>query len=155
MLGDIGSLFLFKPQLPGRNYQGRFEPFELNVPTAPADVGCFGFTLLASLLPGAIAPEVQALNAIKDQLLGAVLKSAKCDLSEYNSDGGSNDNSKGAGGTSNKTSSALYQLPPQSGDAGSGSGVTKLGQYYSKSIKPTGKSAGQAFSRRMFGPSRL
>lgn len=148
LLGDIGSLFLFKPQPLGRNYDGRFTPFEVNVPTVPADVGCFGFTVLASILPGAIAPEVKALNDIKDQLLNAVLKSAKCDISHYAQDAGSNNNSKGPGG------SPFTSLPPDSGDAGSGSGITRPGQYYSKSIKPTGKSAGQGLVPRSFGRQR-
>lgn len=153
LLADVGDLFLFKPQPLGRNYEGRFVPFGLTLPTAPGDVGCFAASLLASVIPSQLSPELEAVNAVKDQILGAVFKSAKCDISTFGEDAGSNNNSQ-PGGT-------LNDLPQQSGDAGSGSGVTRLGQYDSQSTAPTGKSAGQAASRSstkralMFGSDRI
>lgn len=122
LLGDIGTLFLFKPQPLGRNYQGRFVPLELSVPTAPADVGCFAASLLGSIVPGQLQPEVEAINAVKDQLLSVVLKSANCDVSQFNSNAGSG-----------SRSNISYV---ENADAGSGSGVTKLGEY-NNAAKPT------------------
>lgn len=144
LLADIGALFLFKPQPLGRNYQGRFTPLDLNVPTVPQDVGCFALTLLSTAGPSALAPEINAIGDIVNQLLTPVLKSAKCNVDEYNKGGKSNDNSKGAGGS-------VSDLPPGSeADHGSGSGVTRKGQYSSQSVKPTGRSAGQSLASRAF-----
>jgi hypothetical protein len=140
LVGDIGSLFLFKPQVPGRNYQGRYVPFDLNVPTAPQDVGCFALTLLATAAPSPLSVEVDAIGQIVNQLLLPALGATACDISAYSKAGISNDNSKGAGGT-------VSDLPPGSdANQGSGSGITSRGQYNGKGTQPAGKSAGQTIN---------
>lgn len=143
LVADIGSLFLFKPQLPGRNVNGRYVPLEnINIPTAPADVGCFALTLLSTAGPSAIAPEIHGISDIVEQLLKPVLHSSNCNTDLYDQAGKSNNNTNGAGGT-------VSDLPPGSdANKGSGSGVTKKGQFYAQTTKPTGKFAGQTLTSR-------
>lgn len=132
LLGDIGNLFLFKPQPLGRNYEGRFVPLNISIPDAPADIGCLGATLLASAAPDAAEPVVQAANALKDQIFSKVLGSASCDIADYNTDGGA----------------PYYSQPGEDGAAGSGSGITHFGEWDSQSEKPSGLSSGQPTRKR-------
>ncbi|EME39721.1 hypothetical protein DOTSEDRAFT_75386 [Dothistroma septosporum NZE10] len=132
LLGDIGDLFLFKPQPLGRNYEGRFVPLNISIPNAAADIGCLGASLAASGAPDEAEPVVQAVNAVKDQILGTVLKSAACDISDYEADGGE----------------ASYTVSSEDTNGGSGSGITHFGEFDSQSDKPTGASAGQTTRKR-------
>nr|ANZ54413.1 heme-thiolate peroxidase HTP8 [Leptoxyphium fumago] len=132
LLGDIGDFFLFKPQPLGRNYNGAFVPLNISIPEAPAQIGCLGASLLASAAPDVVEPVVQAVNALKDQIIVPVLGGAACDISDYNQDGGD----------------AYYTSDDEDTDGGSGSGITHLGEWDAESEKPTGQSAGQTRRRR-------
>lgn len=134
LLGDIGNLFLFKPQPLGRTYQGAFVPLNISIPEAPAQIGCLGASLLASAAPSEVEPVAQAVNALKDQILAVVLKAAACDISDYEKDGG-----------------ISYVTPGENINGGSGSGITHKGQFDSQSLKPTGLSSGQARKRSTGG----
>jgi len=125
LLGDIATLFLFKPQPLGTNYNGQFVPSNLTLPTAPAALGCLAFSLLASAAPGQVAAEVTAANAVREQLLAPVFSSAGCDLTDYSNDPPTN-----------------APLTGEDANAGSGSGITHFGEYDSQTTVPTGESAG-------------
>lgn len=124
-LGDVVDLFLYSPQPLGRNYQGAFVPSNLTIPNEPAALGCFAFSLLSSAAPGQAAPVVTAVNAVKDQILGPLFKSAACDLTDYSNDPPSN-----------------IEEQDEDTNAGSGSGITHFGEYDSQTTVPTGQSAG-------------
>lgn len=131
LLGDIGNLFLFKPQPLGTNVNGRFVPLNISVPQAPQDIGCLGLSLLASGAPDAAEPVVQAAAALVDQVFSPVLGGASCSISDYNTASGSASHQEG-----------------ENADAGSGSGITHPGQYDSQSEKPSGESSGEATRRK-------
>ncbi|KAK4497856.1 hypothetical protein PRZ48_010511 [Zasmidium cellare] len=135
LLGDIGNLFLFKPQPLGRNYEGRFVPLNISIPDAPADIGCLGATLLASAAPDEAEPVVQAVNALKDQIFSKVLGSAACDISQYEQNGGN----------------PYYTAPGENVNGGSGSGITHKGEWDSQTVKPSGASSGQPVKRSTKG----
>lgn len=132
LLGDIGDFFLFKPQPLGRNYNGAFVPLNISIPDAPAQIGCLGASLLASAAPGEAEEVVQAVNALKDQILSAVLGSASCNIADYEENGGD----------------AYYETSDEDVDGGSGSGITHFGEWDSQSEKPTGLSADDPVRRR-------
>nr|POE48917.1 aromatic peroxygenase [Quercus suber] len=131
LLGDIGDLFLYKPQPLGVNYNGSFVPLNISLPSAAADVGCLGASLLAAAAPNEAEGVVQAVNALKDQIFSAVLGSASCDVSKYDTPSGTS-----------------YYVAGEDNDAGSGSGITHFGEYDSQSLKPSGASSGQPTRRR-------
>lgn len=118
LLGDIGQLFLFRPQPLGRNYNGGFVPLNFTLPDAPGAIGCLGASLLASAAPDAAEPIVQAVNALKDQIFSKVLKASSCNIADYDTTGGA----------------AFHTVPGEDEDAGSGSGIY-LGEYDSESLK--------------------
>ena len=132
LLGDIGDFFLFKPQPLGRNYNGAFVPLNISIPDAPAQIGCLGASLLASAAPGEAEEVVQAVNALKDQILSAVLGSASCNIADYEENGGD----------------AYYETSDENINGGSGSGITHFGEWDSQSEKPTGLSASDPVRRR-------
>lgn len=137
LLGDIGGLFLFKPQPLGTNYNGSFVPLNISIPSAPADIGCLGASLLASAAPDEAEEVVQAVNALKDQVFSAVLGSASCNIADYDT----------ASGTS-------YTTSDENSDAGSGSGITHFGEWDSQTLKPSGLSSGQPTRRKRDGRTR-
>ena len=137
ILGDIGDFFLFRPQPLGTNYNGAFIPLNISIPSAPADIGCLGAALLASGAPDEAEEVVQAANALKDQILGAVLKSAACDISDYET-----------------TSPTSYTTTNEDIDGGSGSGITHFGEFDSQSLQPSGESAGEPTRRKRSDRSR-
>ncbi|KAH9842179.1 heme-thiolate peroxidase HTP8 [Teratosphaeria destructans] len=132
LLGDIGDFFLYKPQPLGRNYNGAFVPLNISIPQAPAQIGCLGASLLASAAPDEAEEVVQAVNALKDQILVPVLGAAACDISEYEEDGGQ----------------AYYESSNEDVNGGSGSGITHLGEFDALTVKPSGLSSGQPVRRR-------
>lgn len=132
LLGDIGNLFLFKPQPIGTNYNGAFVPLNISIPQAPAQIGCLGASLLASAAPDEAEAVVQAVNALKDQIFEPVLNAASCNIADYAQNGGN----------------ASYTVSNEDVDGGSGSGITHLGEWDSQSEKPTGLSSGQPTRRR-------
>lgn len=107
-------MFLAAPQPFGRNQGvGKFVPVDVNVPTAPRDVGCAGFGILANGVPGIVASEFTTLaNAVVNQILSPAFGSADCDFSSFSEPGISNNQSNQETVTSE-----------------SGSGVTGLGQH--------------------------
>lgn len=127
LLADIADFFLYKPQVPGRNYNGAFVPLNITIPEAPQQIGCLAASLLASGAPDEAEPIVQAANAIKDQIFVPVLGAASCNIADYEQDGGQS-----------------YTVSGEDVDGGSGSGITHFGEWDSQSEKPTGLSAGQA-----------
>lgn len=131
LLGDIGNLFLFKPQPLGTNYDGGFVPLNFTIPTAPAAIGCLGASLLASAAPDEVEPVVQAANALKDQIFGPLLGAAGCNIADYDT-----------------VSNASYSSSNENTNGGSGSGITHQGEFDSQSTKPTGLSAGQPTRRK-------
>ena len=72
----IGDLFLFKPQPFGTNYNGAFVPFNVTAPSAPAEVGCLGLSLLATGVPDEDEPVVKAAAALENQIFKPILGSA-------------------------------------------------------------------------------
>jgi hypothetical protein len=127
-LADVGELFLFKPQLPGTNYDGRFVPLNISIPSAPGEVGCLAFSLLASAAPNLVEGEVQAANALVSQVLSTAFNSAACNIGDYDS-----------------AASAFYSVPGEDIASGSGSGITHFGEWDAESLPPTGLSAGQGY----------
>lgn len=69
---------------------------------------------------------VQAVNALKDQILSAVLGSASCNIADYEEDG----------------DDAYYETSGENVDGGNGSDITHFGKWDSQSEKPTGLSSG-------------
>lgn len=113
LLADAADILLFDLQPLGRNEGNRFVPIEANLPTAPRDLGCAGFSILANAIPGQLAPEFTAAGtAVIDQLLSPVFGSANCSLKSFNQPGLNNNASNQATVTSE-----------------SGSGVTGKGQH--------------------------
>lgn len=116
LLVDAADILLADPQPLGRNYDGRFVPSNISLPKAPADVGCLGVSLLAGIIPGQLAGEaVTAGNAVVNQLIVPLFGGTKCDIDSYD-----------AAGVNNVRSNS-YNVTNE--DAGSGSGVTGLGQH--------------------------
>lgn len=126
-LADIGNYFLFHPQELGTTYEGRFVPFNVTIPTAPADIGCLGLTLLASGAPNEAEATVQAADALFNQIFAPALKASGCDVSDYANNGGH----------------PYYESSKEDIAGGSGSGITHQGEFDKKSHKPTGKSKGE------------
>jgi hypothetical protein len=125
LLGDIGQLFLFKPQPLGTNYNGAFVPLNITVPNLVGDVGCLGASLLAGAAPNAVIEVVEAVNALKDQIFSAVLGSASCSIGDYD-----------------QAAQAAYAVDGEDIAGGSGSGITHLGEWDAETLAPTGFSAG-------------
>lgn len=130
LVDDIVSLFLYKPQPLGSNYNGRFVPLNITIPQAPAEVGCLALRLLASAAPDEVEPVAQAVNAVKDQILSAVFNSVACSITDYDT-----------------PANASYSYPGEDTNAGSGSGITHLGEWDSQTEKPSGLSSGQPVRR--------
>lgn len=126
LLGDIGQLFLFRPQPLGTNYNGTFVPLEIDVPNVAGEVGCLAASLLAGAAPNAVIEVVEAVNALKDQIFGAVLGQAACNISNYDT-----------------AALAAYSVAGEDIEGGSGSGITHLGEWDAETLKPAGLSAGQ------------
>ncbi|UZJ55619.1 hypothetical protein CBS101457_004939 [Exobasidium rhododendri] len=127
LLGDIATLFLFKPQLPGTNYNGGFVPANFTIPEAPAAIGCLALRLAASAAPSDASDVVSAADALFDQIFVPLINAQSCDTSDYSDDPPTASNATG-----------------EDANAGSGSGITHFGEYDSQSTAPTGASAGQA-----------
>lgn len=131
LLADIGNLFLFKPQPLGANVNGKFQPLNIQVPSAASDIGCLGLTLAAGGVPDQAEPVVQAAAALFNQIFKPVLGGAPCDVSDYDT-----------------ASPAAYKVGNENTNAGSGSGITHFGEWDKKTKKPTGLSAGDPVKKR-------
>lgn len=113
LLADAADILLFDLQPLGRNEGNRFVPANVNLPTAPRDLGCAGFSILANAIPGQLAPEFTAIGgAVIDQILAPVFGSANCSLKSFNQAGLNN--------TASNQSTVTSE---------SGSGVTGKGQH--------------------------
>lgn len=124
--GDIADLFLFAPQPLGRTYDGRFTPFEINLPTEPADLGCFALSALVDVAPGQVAGAVEVVNAVKDQIFKPIFKSVNCNIDDFNknlqsSPNGSGINSLQTDGNDQGSGSGVYYNPPNKAVAASSS----------------------------------
>jgi hypothetical protein len=126
LVGDIGQLFLFKPQPLGTNYNGSFVPLEITLPTVAGEVGCLGASLLAGAAPNLVVGVVEAANALKDQIFTAVLGQAACSIQNYD-----------------KAARAAYVVQGEDIAGGSGSGITHLGEWDAETLAPTGLSVGE------------
>ena len=134
LLADIGNLFLFKPQPLGANVNGHFVPLDINIPTAPEDIGCLGLTLAAGGVPDEAEPIVQAAAALFNQIFTPLLGGAGCDVTDYD-----------------EVSPAAYKVPGEDTNGGSGSGITHFGEWDSQTHKPSGLSSGDPVRRRSSG----
>ncbi|KAF2479377.1 hypothetical protein BDY17DRAFT_327353 [Neohortaea acidophila] len=130
LLGDIGDLFLFKPQPLGANVNGEFVPLNISIPEAPEEIGCLGLTLLASAAPNEVEAGAQAAAALFNQVFTPVLGQS-CDISIYA-----------------QPSNASYTVEGEDTAAGSGSGITHLGEWDSQTDKPSGLSSGDPVKKR-------
>lgn len=131
LANDIGSLFLYKPQPLGANVNGTFVPLDIQLGSAPKDIGCAALELLAGGVPqqGGEAA-VQAANDLYNQVLAPIL-GGTCDISDYAN-----------------PSQAYYTVPGEYTDGGSGSGITHFGEWDDQTVKPTGQSAGDPVKRK-------
>lgn len=130
-LGDVGDLFLFSPQPLGANVDGAFVPLNITIPDAAADIGCLGLTLAASAAPDEAEEVVQAANDLLDQILSPLLQSVNCNIADYDT-----------------VSSNAYTVEGEDTDAGSGSGITRLGEWDSQTEIPTGLSSGNTLKKK-------
>lgn len=131
LLADIGNLFLFQPQVPGANINGRYVPLNISIPEAPEDIGCLGLTLASTGAPDEATPVVQAAASLFNQVFGPALGHGGCNVADYEKDGGQ----------------AKVVSSNEDINGGSGSGITHFGEYDSQTEKPKGLSSGQAIKR--------
>lgn len=138
LLADIADLFLFAPQPLGRTYDGRFTPLEINLPTEPADLGCFALSALVDVAPGQVAGLVEVVNAVKDQIFKPIFKSVNCNIDDFNknlqsSPNGSNISSLQTDGNDQGSGSGVFYNPPNKAVASSSSSSTTASGSKSRS----------------------